>query len=226
MHHLSNSQTATKSMTRIDQRTQTKIISGIVTLHSTRTIIHTSSAKWNLSPTPSDFLGVPLGRTITSSHVARAHPTEETSGSNSHWPLTFNSRVPTSQPKEHSYWAPIALQTTILSVKSTNHATIWDSTLTAPSQVCQCVSDASPGTLIPSEKSPCGNVKNENTTTWTINKSGRIIGPTIVSTVALSHNWQNSTARSTSMTDQIKTLLPCYQKNRLWRMSRAVPAHL
>ena len=190
-------------MAQIDQQTQTKTISGIVTLISTRTIIHTSSANWNLSPSAFDILGVPLRRTITSSHVAEVRQTEETSVSDSHWPITSNHWALTSQSKDHSYWTPIAFYTTILSVNSTNHATIWDYLPTASCQVCGCVSNASLGTSIPSGKDCCENEKRENATTWTINKSG---DPTVVATTDTSHKWKNSSALSTSMTDRVKTV--------------------
>lgn len=151
-------------------------------------------------------LNVPLRRTITSSHVAEVRQTEETPVSDSHWSITSNHWALTSQSKNHSYWTSIAFYTTILSVNSTNHAAIWDSLPTASCQVCGCVSDVSLRTSIPSGKDCCENEKRENATTWTINKSGRIMGPTVVATTDTSHKWKNSSALSNSMTGRIKTV--------------------
>ena len=108
--HFPKPQTARRSMTQIDQQTQTKTVSRIVTLISTRTITHTSSA--------SDILGVPIGRTITSSCVVVAQQIEETSASESHWPITSSHWALTSRSKDHFNWTPIAFHTTILSVNS------------------------------------------------------------------------------------------------------------
>lgn len=203
-HHPSKSQTTTRSMTQIDQQIQTKTVSGIITLISTHTIIHTSSA--------SDILGAPMGRRITPSCVLVAQQIEKTSVSESHWPIASNHWVLTSQYKDHAYWTPIAFHTTILSVNSTSHAKIWDSTPTASSRVCGCVSEASFGTSMSLGADRCGNEKRENATTWAINKSGRIMGPTIMATAEISHKWKKSTVRSTSMTDRIKTVASASSK--------------
>ena len=203
-HHLSKSQTMTKPMPRPDQQTQTKINSGTLTLFSTRTVVHTSSAKWNFSPSPSYFSRVSSSRTSTLSDVTVAYQTIETSDSNSHWPITLNSRLPTSQSREHAYRTPTVFHTTILSVTNTNHATIWVSTPTASFQACRCVSDPVSGTSIPSGKDRCGNERSVNATTWTINKSGRIIGPTVVAIAVTSHKWKNTTTQLTPM--KLKTV--------------------
>lgn len=216
----SKSQPATTSMARMDQQTQNKTISGTVTLISTRTIIQTSSAKWNLFPSPSDFLGVPLGSTITSSYVRVVHPTQEISDSNSHSPVTSNHWAPTSQSKEHSYWTPIAFHTTVLSVNSTNQATIRNSTPTGGSQGCGCVSDVSVGTSILSGEDRCRNAKKGNATTWTINKSGKIMGSTIVATADTVHKWKNSTAPSTLMPNRIKTIASISSESSVANISR------
>ena len=196
-HYLFKFQTTTKSMTQIDQQMQIKTVSSIVTLISTHTIIHIFST--------SDILRASMRRTITSSCVVVMQQKEEISVSKSHWFIVFNHWTLTSQYKNHFYWISIVFHTTVLSVNSTSHVTIWNSISTASSRVCECVSEVSLETLMFLKADRCENEKRENAT-WIISKSERIMNSTIMITADISHKWKKSTVRSTSMTDRIKTV--------------------
>lgn len=205
-HQHPESQTPPKSKTKIDQQTQTKFVSNIVTLILTRTVVHTSSAKQDFFQSSTKILEVSPRDTITSSRVAVAQRTEETSASHSIWRATSNHWDASSQYKNHLTWTPITFHTTLLSANSISYVTVWNSVPTASVQKCGCVSDVNFASAS-SRNVRCENAKKENATTWTINKSGRVMGPTVVAVTDISPKWVNSTLRSTSMAHRIEIVV-------------------
>ena len=131
-HHFSKSETATKFMIQIDQQTQTKTVSRIVILISTRIIIHFFSTF--------DILKISMKRTIISNYVKVTQQIKKTSVSKSHWFIIFNHWILTNRFKNHFNWISIVFHITILSVKSTNHAIVCDFISITSSRVCKCVS--------------------------------------------------------------------------------------